>query len=145
MQKSSRTGTKVLSVRRPTLEGETRSGAGREVEGIDCETLLFILELEAENKRLKQLARDQRTSAIDWCSVAKKYQQDRNFMVLRLADLEHRITKKAQRNSDPHKDTAVQVKQEPDVDTDHKDNSAWMNVVNQTLAEILDHMYVKHL
>ncbi|KAG0226643.1 hypothetical protein BGX31_007225 [Mortierella sp. GBA43] len=104
-----------------------------------------------EPRRLQQLVRDHRVSAIDWCSVAKKYQQDRNFMALRLAELELRITKPThlgeadrQRNHDPSKDTVLQGKQrlrDTDLDTKHSNDSTWMSTfVTQTISDILDHM-----
>ncbi|KAF9088097.1 hypothetical protein BGX23_007651 [Mortierella sp. AD031] len=56
--------------------------------------------LEAENRDMKALARQHKTSAIDWCETAKIYQQDRNMMTLRLEELEMKLARMA------HKKTA---------------------------------------
>ncbi|KAF9956037.1 hypothetical protein BGZ65_003018 [Modicella reniformis] len=101
-------------------------------------------EIEGENKKLKQLARDQRASAIDWCSVAKKYQQDRNFMALRLAELELEIAKKVhQGDRNPSEGSVTQAKhhQGIEVDTNQSDDTNLLNaLVSQSISEILDHM-----
>ncbi|KAK3819597.1 MAG: hypothetical protein J3Q66DRAFT_160153 [Benniella sp.] len=106
-------------------------------------------DLEAENKRLKQLALQQRTSAIDWCIAAKQYEQDRNHMAVRLAELEHQIAKMTHqrganhpKSRDPQKSTMPQEKgfQDRDADIHHDDDTKLCVFVSQSIAEILDHM-----
>ncbi|KAF9933221.1 hypothetical protein FBU30_006162 [Linnemannia zychae] len=51
--------------------------------------------LEAENKILLAAVQQHKTSAIDWCHMAKVYQQDRNMMTLRLEELEMELAQMA--------------------------------------------------
>ncbi|KAF9110635.1 hypothetical protein BGX27_006056 [Mortierella sp. AM989] len=90
-------------------------------------------ELESENRKLKELVRQHSTSALDWCSVAKQYQQDRNFMALRLAELELQISNTTHSTKDS---IATSIKK-----NDVGDGSSSLNnFVSQTISQILDHM-----
>ncbi|KAG9065776.1 hypothetical protein KI688_002073 [Linnemannia hyalina] len=53
------------------------------------------VQLEAENRILKEAVQQHKLSAIDWCMAAKEYQQDRNMMTLRLEELEMELARMA--------------------------------------------------
>ncbi|KAG0363458.1 hypothetical protein BGZ54_008159 [Gamsiella multidivaricata] len=97
-------------------------------------------ELETENKKLKQLIRQHRTSALDWCSLAKSYQQDRNFMALRLAELELQIAKRAQQHVNDSQATAETSKGRATAARHHDEGSELNNFVSQSISQILDQM-----
>ncbi|KAG0377408.1 hypothetical protein BGX24_006150 [Mortierella sp. AD032] len=56
--------------------------------------------LEAENRQLNEIARQQRMSALEWCQMAKTYQRHRDLMTLRLEELEMDLVKMAQKKTD---------------------------------------------
>ncbi|KAF8980977.1 hypothetical protein BGZ46_003397 [Entomortierella lignicola] len=107
-------------------------------------------ELEDENRKLRELVRQHRTSALDWCSVAKQYQQDRNFMTLRLAELELQLSNTTYKNNkdttETHNQTVGSSKDKttattttPNRQDDNEDDSL-SNFVSQSISQILDYM-----
>ncbi|KAF9133556.1 hypothetical protein BGW39_009527 [Mortierella sp. 14UC] len=56
--------------------------------------------LEVENRRLAEMARQQRMSALEWCQMAKTYQQHRDLMTLRLEELEMELVRMAHKEAD---------------------------------------------
>ncbi|KAF9912441.1 hypothetical protein EC991_010528 [Linnemannia zychae] len=58
------------------------------------------MSLEAENRRLAEMARQQRMSALEWCQMAKTYQQHRDLMTLRLEELEMELVRMSHKQTD---------------------------------------------
>ncbi|KAG0272425.1 hypothetical protein BGZ95_011826 [Linnemannia exigua] len=56
--------------------------------------------LEAENRHLNEIARQQRMSALEWCQMAKTYQRHRDLMTLRLEELEMDLVKMTRKTAD---------------------------------------------
>ncbi|KAG0200145.1 hypothetical protein BGX28_006697 [Mortierella sp. GBA30] len=114
--------------------------------------------LEEENKKLKELNREARKSALDWCSLAKSYQQDRNFMALRLSELEAKLIKLSRKemkmsiqhtksaiiniNSNTNAKSTDQQKalERSEAALNEDDPTALGTFVSQSITEILDHM-----
>ncbi|KAF9195020.1 hypothetical protein BGZ51_005984 [Haplosporangium sp. Z 767] len=107
--------------------------------------------LENENRKLKELIRQHHTSALDWCSHAKIYQMERNFMTNRLAELELQIAKKSigETVHQPAKPSTSNVgaistshwnDQESTEKTQETESPALTNFVSQSISQILDDM-----
>ncbi|ORZ22794.1 hypothetical protein BCR41DRAFT_369124 [Lobosporangium transversale] len=120
-------------------------------------TIRLPIELEEENKRLHELIRQHRSSALEWCAAAKTYEQDRNFVTLRLAELEMQLAKKAAfKDTNSHKKIDTLQAQEAASTTNiaqpeaasitsvtNDENVSILNsFVSQSISQILDYMYV---
>ncbi|KAF9435811.1 hypothetical protein BGZ76_005495 [Entomortierella beljakovae] len=104
-------------------------------------------DLETENKKLKEIVRQHRTSALDWCSVAKQYQQDRNYMALRLAELELELQLLLPTNDTKQNHNNVsESSSKPTAGTSTRQNggdsdtSSLSTFISQSISEILDYM-----
>ncbi|KAG0320011.1 hypothetical protein BGZ99_004725 [Dissophora globulifera] len=118
--------------------------------------------LVAENQKLMELLRQNRTSALDWCSVAKSYMQDRNFMAIKLAELESRIAE-ISRNKAKDRQSAVSKSEDGQRDISPTSGTAGMasalassskaaveseaastldSFISQSISQILDQVYV---
>jgi len=56
-----------------------------------------IIALEDENQRLKAQLAEMKTNAINWCMLAKSYQQDRNYIGVQLSELEVKLAQAQRR------------------------------------------------
>ncbi|KAF9359695.1 hypothetical protein BGX26_011643 [Mortierella sp. AD094] len=112
-------------------------------------------DLESENRKLKELVRQHRSSALDWCSVSKQYQQDRNFMALRLAELELQISNTTtQSNNNNNNNNNMTGDHTQIVGSSSKSsiagpskqsdgdicNDSFSSFVSQSISQILDYM-----
>ncbi|KAF8949469.1 hypothetical protein BGZ47_000010 [Haplosporangium gracile] len=123
-------------------------------------------ELEAENRILKEAVQQHKLSAIDWCMMAKEYQQDRNMMTLRLEELEMELARmahnkkvdKALARAEKSKSTTAgpssssshqqlsKIKSSAQTTKDDEDNDGLAvrhQFLNQCITQILDEMTPK--
>ncbi|KAG0267067.1 hypothetical protein BG011_009139 [Mortierella polycephala] len=109
-------------------------------------------DLESENRKLKELIRQHHTSALDWCSHAKIYQMERNFMTNRLAELELQIAKKSTKEAVHQQLAKPSISNVSTISTSHwndqesmekryeAESPALTNFVSQSISQILDDM-----
>ncbi|KAF9572095.1 hypothetical protein EC968_010346 [Mortierella alpina] len=97
--------------------------------------------LEQENKALLEYNRQSRKSAVDWCHMAKMYEQDRNLMALRLRELELQLSQAMDKDNKSTNKTKLSGKAVDRTGSDGAeidDPSAFNTFVSQSITQILD-------
>ncbi len=85
--------------------------------------------------------RQSRKSAVDWCHMAKMYEQDRNLMALRLRELELQLSQamhKDNKNIDQTRSSGKAVDRTGVDGGMIDDPSAFNTFVSQSITQILD-------
>lgn len=85
--------------------------------------------------------RQSRKSAVDWCHMAKMYEQDRNMMALRLRELELQLSQvmhKETKGTDTTKASGKAVDRTGPDGGMIDDPSAFSTFVSQSITQILD-------
>ncbi|KAF9280993.1 hypothetical protein BGZ68_006904 [Mortierella alpina] len=102
---------------------------------------------EQENKALMEYNRQSRKSAVDWCHMAKMYEQDRNLMALRLRELELQLSQvmhKETKGTDSTKASGKAVDRTGPDGGMIDDPSAFSTFVSQSITQILDDVSPKN-
>ncbi|KAF9981827.1 hypothetical protein BGZ75_006806 [Mortierella antarctica] len=94
--------------------------------------------LEQQNKALSEYNRQSRKSAVDWCHMAKTYEQDRNLMALRLRELELQLSQAMRENIDHTKLSGKTANRAGSDRGMIDDPSAFNTFVSQSITQILD-------
>ncbi|KAG0048288.1 hypothetical protein BGZ83_006726 [Gryganskiella cystojenkinii] len=98
--------------------------------------------LEDENRAAKEKLREMRTNAMNWCSLAKKYQQDRNFIGVQLSELEVMLAEAQKRRTSTENAQTAKGTTAADADTaDHiagTDPGNMGEVISQSISQLLD-------
>ncbi|KAF9954373.1 hypothetical protein BGZ72_004626 [Mortierella alpina] len=96
---------------------------------------------EQEHKALMEYNRQSRKSAVDWCHMAKMYEQDRNLMALRLRELELQLLQARHKDTKSTDSTKLSGKAVDRTSSDGDmidDPSAFSTFVSQSITQILD-------